>query len=231
MRKRWWVVLTCSLLGLGPAIALGQGNELEAPAEADGHADQASHGESDADAGGNDEHGEAEKPALLQFDPGAAIWSIIIFLVLLGVLRAFAWKPILTALQDREEFIRDSLRQAKTDRESAEARLEEYEQRLQSAREEASAIVEEGRRDAEVVKRELEATARQEAGAMIERAKREIGIARDTAVKELYDLSGELATNIASRIIRQEVDPAAHERLIAESIDELAKLGGNGKKA
>lgn len=66
---------------------------------------------------------------------------------------------------------------------------------------------------------------------MLERAKREIGIARDTAVRDLYDLSGELATNIASRIIRREVDSAAHERLISESIDELVKLGGNGTKA
>lgn len=230
MGKRWWVILTCSLLACGPAITLGEEDEHEAPA-ADGLAAQASHGDSDADAAGNDEHGEADKPALLQFDPGAAIWSIIIFLVLMGVLRAFAWKPILNALQQREDFILDSLQQAKTDRESAEARLKELDQRLQSGREEASAIVEEGRRDAEVVQREIEATARQEAGAMLERAKREIGIARDTAVRDLYDLSGELATNIASRIIRKEVDSAVHERLISESIDELTKLGGNGTKA
>lgn len=177
--------------------------------------------------------GEAEQgsPSIFTGDLGNVFWTLVTFLGVVLVLGKFAWPPILTALQQREEFIRDSLQQAKTDRESAEARLKEYEQRLQTAREEASGIVEEGRRDAEVVKRELEATARQEAGAMIERAKREIGIARDTAVRDLYDLSGELATNIASRIIRKEVDPAAHERLIAESIDELAKLGGNGKKA
>lgn len=177
--------------------------------------------------------GEAEQgsPSIFTGDLGNVFWTLVTFLAVVFVLGKFAWPPILTALQKREEFIRDSLQQAKTDRESAEARLKEYEQRLQSAREEATGIVEEGRRDAEVVKREIESTARQEAGAMLERAKREIGIARDTAVRDLYDLSGELATNIASRIIRQEVDSAAHERLIRESIEELAKLGGNGKKA
>lgn len=177
--------------------------------------------------------GEAQQgsPSIFTGDLGNVFWTLVTFLAVVFVLGKFAWPPILTALQKREDFIRDSLQQAKTDRESAEARLKEYEQRLQSAREEATGIVEEGRRDAEVVKREIESTARQEAGAMLERAKREIGIARDTAVRDLYDLSGELATNIASRIIRQEVDSAAHERLIRESIEELAKLGGNGTKA
>ncbi|MCH7701707.1 MAG: F0F1 ATP synthase subunit B [Planctomycetes bacterium] len=177
--------------------------------------------------------GEAQQgsPSIFTGDLGNVFWTLVTFLAVVFVLGKFAWPPILTALQKREEFIRDSLQQAKTDRESAEARLKEYEQRLQSAREEATGIVEEGRRDAEVVKREIESTARQEAGAMLERAKRDIGIARDTAVRDLYDLSGELATNIASRIIRQEVDSAAHERLISESIDELAKLHGNGKNA
>ena len=177
--------------------------------------------------------GEAQQgsPSIFTGDLGNVFWTLVTFLAVVFVLGKFAWPPILTALQKREEFIRDSLQQAKTDRESAEARLKEFEQRLQSAREEATGIVEAGRRHAEVVKREIEATTRQEAGAMLERAKREIGIARDTAVRDLYDLSGELATNIASRIIRREVDSAAHERLISESIDELVKLGGNGTKA
>ena len=176
-------------------------------------------------------HEPEAAPSIFTGDLGNIFWTLATFLAVVVVLGKFAWPPILDALQKREEFIRDSLQQAKTDRESAEARLKEFEQRLQSAREEATGIVEEGRRDAEVVKRVIEATARQEAGAMLERAKREIGIARDTAVRDLYDLSGELATNIASRIIRREVDSAAHERLISESIDELVKLGGNGTKA
>ena len=178
-------------------------------------------------AAGDAEHGS---PSIFTGDMGNVFWTLVTFLAVVVVLGKFAWPPILSALQKREEFIRDSLQQAKADRESAEARLQEYEQRLLSAREEASGIVEEGRRDAEVVKREIEAAARQEAGAMIERARREIGIARDTAVKELYDVSGELATNIASRIIRQEIDAAGHERLIAESIDQVRGLRGNGTK-
>jgi F-type H+-transporting ATPase subunit b len=79
-----------------------------------------------------------------------------------------------------------------------------------------------------VVKRKAHQDARQEAEAMLERAKREIGLARDTAVKELYDLTARLATEAASRIIDKELDAKEHERLIAESIDQLAARGGNG---
>ena len=130
-------------------------------------------------------------------------------------------------MQKREAFIRDSLSQAKQDRLDAEGKLKELERRLGSAKDEATGIVEEGRRDAEVVKRKIEADARREADAMIERAKREVGLARDSAVKELYDLTARLATDAASRIIGKEIDAAGHERLIDESIEELGRASNN----
>ncbi len=129
--------------------------------------------------------------------------------------------PILGALKTRENFIRDSLEQAKKDREEAEARLREYMAKLEAARAEASAIVQEARRDAEVLKRKLDEEAKAEAAATLERAKREIGVATDTAVKELYSLSAELVTDVAAKLIRKELDAKDHERLIAESIEEL----------
>lgn len=172
-------------------------------------------------------HG-GQQPSLFAGDLGNAIWTVIIFVLLLVVLGKFAWRPILAALQKREEFIRDSLAQARKDRADAEARLRGIEERLHTARDEATAIVEEGRRDGEVVKRKAHQEARAEAQVMLERAKREINLARDTAVKELYDLTAALATEAASRIIAKELDAKEHERLIAESIDQLAESGGDG---
>ena len=168
-----------------------------------------------------------EGPSLFTGDLGNIIWSLATFFAVLFVLGKFAWKPILGALQKREDFIRDSLSQAKKDREDAECRLREYEEKLVAARAEATAIVDEGRRDAEVLKRKIDEDAKAEAQASIDRAKREIGIATDTAVKELYTLSAKLATDVASRIIRKELNPQEHERLISESIDELEKLSRN----
>ncbi|MHC4091815.1 MAG: F0F1 ATP synthase subunit B [Planctomycetota bacterium] len=174
------------------------------------------------------EEGHGESPSIFTGDLGNIIWTLVTFIAVVIVLGKFAWKPILAALQKREEFIRDSLAEAKKDRQETEAKLKQIEERLHAARDDAAAIVEEGRRDGEVVKRKAHQDAGQEAEAMLERAKREIGLARDTAVKELYDLTARLATEAASRIIDKELDAKEHERLIAESIDQLAARGGNG---
>lgn len=168
-------------------------------------------------------------PSLFTGDLGNIIWSLLTFFMVLVVLGKFAWKPVLGALQRREEFIYSSLKQAKADREAAESRLKEYEAKLAAARHEATEIVEEGRRDAEVVRHKIEEDARASTAAMLERAKREIDIATDTAVKKLYDVTGKLATDMASRIISKEINAQDHERLIAESIREFSAAGDNGR--
>ena len=171
----------------------------------------------------------ADSLSLFTGDLGNIFWSLLTFLLVLVVLGKFAWQPILGALQKREDFIRDSLQQAKKDREEAQALLKQYADKIDAARAEATAIVEEGRRDAGAVKVKIEDAAKAEAKAMIERAKREIGLATDTAVKELYTLSANLATGVASRIIGKELSAADHERLISESIAELSSAAGNGR--
>lgn len=168
-----------------------------------------------------------EAPNLLAGDLGNSFWTLVIFVIVLIVLGKFAWGPILSQLQGRETFIREALESAKRDREAAEARLKEYEQKLAASRAEATAIVEEGRRDAEVVKRRIEAAAKEEADKTIERAKREIHIATDTATKELYTLSAKLATQLAAQVIGRELSPQDHERLISQAIDGIDGAGRN----
>ncbi len=163
-------------------------------------------------------HAEGGESNLFAGDIGNALWTVIIFVLVLVVLGKYAWGPILSNLQARENFITESLEKAKRDRNEAEARLKQYEEKLASARAEASAIVDEGRRDADVVKRRIEEDAHKEADRMIERARREIQIATDTATKELYSLSARLATDMATRIVGKELGPQDHERLIADSI-------------
>jgi F-type H+-transporting ATPase subunit b len=154
-------------------------------------------------------------------DLGNAFWTLVTFVLVLVVLGKYLWGPILKGLRTREEFIAKSLHDAEAANVTARSLLSEYEQKLEKARAEAAAIVERGRRDAEVVKRTLQDEARKEADAMIARAKREVAIAKDSAKRELFDLTGELATHLASRILSREIKPQDHERLIAETIAEL----------
>ncbi len=164
------------------------------------------------------EHGSGDP---VQVDLWQAGFTVAVFVVLVLVLSRFAFRPILAALQKREDFIRDSLEQAKRDREESERKLKEYTDKIIAARAEATAIVEEGRRDAEALRRKIEEDGKAEAKAILERARREIQIATDTAVKELYTLSAKLATDIAGKIIQKELNPREHERLIEESLGEL----------
>jgi F-type H+-transporting ATPase subunit b len=175
------------------------------------------------------EHGAAPEGGLSPFagNVGNAIWTLVIFLLVVVVLGKFAWKPILKALQERESVIHDSLAAAKRDREEAEARLKEYADKLVGARQEATAIVDEARRDAETVKRKVIAEAQEEKAKELERAKREITIAKETAVKELYSQAAKLSTDLASKVLRREVNAQDHERLIRDSIAALDKTPGN----
>lgn len=161
-------------------------------------------------------------PGLFSGDIGNVFWTLLVFGLVVWVLSRYAWGPLLSALQRREEFIRESLEKARQERQAAEERLREYEERLATAHAQAAAIVEEGRRDAEAVKGRIEEAARQESQAMLERAKREIRLASDQAVRRLYSESGRLAVDLAGRILRREVRPEDHARLIQESLDELA---------
>ncbi len=160
-------------------------------------------------------------------DLGNAIWTLVIFVLVVVVLGKFAWGPLLSALQKREAFIHDSLASAKRDREAAEARLKEYEQRLDKAREEASGIVEEGRRDGETVRKRIEEEARKAGDEMIQRAKREINIARDTALKDLYDRSAELGIELAATVLKRQLTPEDQKRLVEDALAKLRERTGS----
>lgn len=169
-------------------------------------------------------HGAGEAaPSLFAGDAGVAIWTVLIFLLVVFILGKYAWKPLLSSLQAREDFIRDSLQRAREEREQAERRLAEYEEKLAAARAEATALVEEGRRDAEAVKAKIEATAREEGDKLMARARREIELARDQAVKDLHTTSARLATDLATKVLEREIRPEDHERLLAESLRELGE--------
>lgn len=177
--------------------------------------------EAEAPGVGAEEH----KPALLTFDPGSAIWTIIVFIGLLLILRAFAWNPLLKALRDREKFIQESIDAAAREREASEKLLAEYKAQLDRARAEATAIVAEGRRDAEVVRKRIQDEARKEAEAMLERARREIRLATDAAVRDLYDRTAELSLQLAGTLISKELKLDDHRRLVDESLAQMKKLG------
>lgn len=174
-------------------------------------------------AAGDGGHGSGS-PSLFAGDLGNLIWTLVIFVLVLVVLGKFAWGPILKVLQTREEFIRDSLTKAKEEREESHRALADYMAQIEKAKDEATAIVDEGRRDAEEMRKRIQAEAKAEAQAIAERAKRDIGLARDHAVKQLHDEVIVLAASVAGKMIRREVNAEEHKSLLDESLAELGRM-------
>lgn len=169
------------------------------------------------------EHGG--KPNLFDADIGNFIFTLIIFGAVVYILGKYAWRPVLNVLNEREASIRTALETAQRERQQAEQLLKDYQVQLERARQEATAIVEEGRRDAENVRQRLLEEARRESADMTERARREIKLATDTAAKELYDLTADLATQIAGKVVAKTLSAEDHKRLVEESLAAIRAEG------
>lgn len=161
----------------------------------------------------------------LTADPDLAVFTFIIFVLLLGVLYLLAWKPLTTGLELRERSIADMIDQAKRDNEAAGKKLEEYEQKLAAAAVEAREVMDQARRDAEKTGEKLVADARAEADKERQRALTDIEEAKNTAIQEVADQSAELAFTLARKLIHKELKPEDHASLIQESLKQFP--GGN----
>lgn len=173
----------------------------------------------------NLEHANAtpELRAAQEFKSDLAIYTFIVFLLLLLVLLKFAWNPISKALDERERSIADHIAAAEAKHEEAKQLLAGYEQKLAGAADEVRQLLEEARRDAEHAKAEIIAEAKTAAQAEHERAMRDVRGATDAAMKQLAEQSANLAVDLAGRIVRGRINPEEENRLVREA---LAKMPG-----
>lgn len=171
-------------------------------------------------------HGNATanltSPADFRFD--MSIYSFLVFLILMGVLYKFAWGPIATALDQREQTIARQIEDARLASEKSALQLKEYEARLAAATDEARQIVAGARKDAEVAKDKIVAEAREAAQREREKAVAEITIAKNQALDQIAQKTVQTAINLASNLIRREVKPQEHEAIIGDAIGQFSKL-------
>src|SRR6476620_3259417 len=111
---------------------------------------------------------------LVQPDPGLYIWTILTFLVLLTLLAKFAWKPLLEALESRQETIRKSLDDAQQAKQDLERLHAESAEMIRKARVDADAIVSQSRADGERLREELRQKAKADADTLVRNAERQI---------------------------------------------------------
>ena len=166
---------------------------------------------------------EPEAVALSPFagDVGNAIWTLVIFTIVVVLLGKFAWGPVLGLLRQREEFIHKSLSDAKRDRDEAEARLKDYAAKLQSAQVEAMTIIEDARRDAGQLREDLRQRAKAEADTLVANAQRQIQLETSRALLQVRQEAVNLSVAIASKLLQRNISKEDNERLIDEALRQI----------
>ena len=158
--------------------------------------------------------------------------ELLIGLLAFAILFFFVWRWVLPRvnklLDERREKIQGELEKAEESRHEADAELARYREQLAKAQGEANRIIEEARQTADQLRADLQAKAEEESRATVARAQEEIRAERDRVFQELRVEVGQIAVDLAGRVVGQSLDPAAHERLIDDYIDQVAQGNGNG---
>ena len=160
---------------------------------------------------------------MLSVNPGLIIWTIVTFVLLLLVLRKIAWKPLLEALQRREEHVRSSIERAEHAKQEAERALEENRRQLALAEAESQRILNEGRALAEKLKQDIIDKAQQQSRKMIDQAKHEIARDKDAALAALRQEVAALAVEVAEKILDETLDESKHRKIVDSYLRDLPK--------
>jgi len=165
--------------------------------------------------------------SLIQPELGTIFWTMVTFLILAFLLGRFAWKPLLGALQQREQTIQDSIEQARRDREAAESVLAEQRELLAQTRRERGEAVAAGQRDAERLKSEILDEARAQRENLLKQTEAQIAAGLRQARGELRSVAADLAIQVAEKLLAKNLDDAAHRKLIEDYLSDLESESGS----
>ena len=158
---------------------------------------------------------------LVQPDPGLFIWTILTFLVLVGLLAKFAWRPLLEALERRQATIAKALDDAKLAKQELERLQKESAEMMRQARIEAEAIIARSRTDADALREELKQKSRAEAAAIVKNAEQQITLETARAIQQIRHEAVGLSVEIASKILQRQVSREDNEALIEATLKQV----------
>lgn len=155
---------------------------------------------------------------------GLVFWTLITFLVLLFILRKFAWKPILGAVSEREEGIKEALASAEKARQEMENLQADNERILKEARAEREAMLKEARELKNKMIDDAKAEAQQEASKLVAQAQAAIEAEKKAAVADLKSQVAEISISIAETVLKDELSNKTKQEKLVESILEDTSL-------
>lgn len=156
--------------------------------------------------------------SLLQFGSGIAVFLIAFF-----VLKSAAWPKILGGLDDREKKIRSEIFAAEEARKKAAEAQKEFERSLAQAKNEAQRMIDDTRAEQARLAADLKLKAEAELTQMREAAMRDIDAAKRSAISDIYGEAATLATTVASKILKREVNVNDQKHLVAEAMAEVKR--------
>lgn len=158
---------------------------------------------------------------LLSPDSGTIFWTVLTFILLLLILKKYAWKPILKTLEDRESKIKAALYQAEQDQKDAAKFLEEQKMLLEKAKKDSIQIINDSKKSADASRKELIEHARSEADRIIERAKQEIELSKDAAILEVKQYATDIAIMAAQKVVGETLSKEQHLKLVDKYVNEF----------
>jgi len=163
---------------------------------------------------GSEEAGVSEPQSIFDGSLGDAIWTVVAFLVLLIVLTKVAWKPLLKALQTREDTIRQQLAAAENARLKAEKLFNEY-------KTQGIELIEKATSRAIQTEKDSIEKAGKEAMIMKERAIAEINAAKNAASQQLWQQVGDMVLSLSQEVLGRSITTDDNKRLISEATAKL----------
>ncbi|ADX67911.1 F0F1 ATP synthase subunit B [Weeksella virosa] len=153
---------------------------------------------------------------------GLIFWTAIVFIILLVILRAYAWKPILNAVKEREKSIEDSLNAAKKAEERMASLNAENEKLMKEAIIERDALLKQAREMKNSIINQAKDTATIEANRIIESAREAIQNEKTAAMSDIKNQVAQLSIEVAEKIMAKELSqPGAQEDLVNQVIDQV----------
>jgi len=169
----------------------------------------------------------AAKPTPFAGTIAQSIAAILVFFIVFFVLRAKAWGPILKGLNDREDRIRRDLESADAAHRDAQASLENYKKQIANADTEVRQRLAAAQKDAEFIGTQLKMQAQTEIEEMKARATTELEAAKQGALSEMHDYAATLATSVAEKILRRNVNQDDQRAMVQSSLEQLQTLARN----
>lgn len=154
---------------------------------------------------------------------GDMVIQLIFFLVLLVLLKKYAWGPLMSKMQEREEYVANEIDMAENSRAEAEQAVKEANEQLRQTKQEAQKIIEDARNTGADQEKQIIEAARNESDRMKQAAKDEIDSEKEKALQALQDKVASLSVLIASKVIEKEISEQDQEKLINEYIKEVGE--------